>query len=71
MSEELVQVPMASRSFQCAQGDARVLAATAPEAATAGTPMPGKVESPQQSSPAKALKCEIQPGNDLPESTCR
>ena len=46
------QVPMASSRRQCAQGDASVLAATAPEAATAGTPMPGKVESPQHSSPA-------------------
>lgn len=29
----------------------RLLAATAPEAATAGSPIPGKVESPQQSKP--------------------
>ena len=44
-------VPMASSSRQCFHGEAKVLAATAPEAATAGTPIPGKVESPQHSSP--------------------
>lgn len=52
LAEARYQVPIAFSSFQCAQGEAKVLAATAPDAATAGTPMPGNVESPQHSKPA-------------------
>lgn len=44
------QMPMASRSSECCATETKVLATMAPLAATAGTPMPGKVESPQQNS---------------------
>mgnify|MGYP006892626688 CR=1 FL=1 len=40
-----------SRSFMCWSTETSVLAAVKPDAATAGTPMPGKVESPQQRRP--------------------
>lgn len=42
------QIPMASRSSECWDTGTKVLATMAPLAATAGTPIPGKVESPQQ-----------------------
>ena len=45
--------PMASNSFQWSKTLTSVLAAICPLAATAGTPMPGKVLSPQHSKPAR------------------
>ena len=42
------QIPMASRSWECWETETRELATMAPLAATAGTPIPGNVESPQQ-----------------------
>lgn len=44
------QIPTASRSSLCCDTDTKELATMAPLAATAGTPIPGKVESPQQNS---------------------
>ena len=44
------QIPTASSSSECCDTETRVFATIAPLAATAGTPIPGKVESPQQKS---------------------
>ena len=44
---------MASSSLQWSHTLTRLLAAIWPLAATAGTPIPGKVESPQHSRPAR------------------
>ena len=44
------QIPTASRSSLCCDTETNELATIAPLAATAGTPIPGKVESPQQKS---------------------
>ena len=45
--------PILSSILQWSQTGTRELAAIAPDAATAGTPMPGNVESPHTSSPAR------------------
>ena len=42
------QIPISSSSRMCWSTETKVLAQIAPEAATAGRPMPGNVESPQQ-----------------------
>lgn len=44
-----------------------MLAAIAPLAATAGIPMPGKVESPQQSNPDRGV---VEPGNKALPARC-
>jgi hypothetical protein len=46
----VTQIPTASRSTECCDTETSVFATIAPLAATAGTPIPGKVESPQQNS---------------------
>lgn len=46
--DKKIQIPMASRSWECWDTETSELATMAPLAATAGTPMPGNVESPQQ-----------------------
>lgn len=51
------QIPTASRSSECCDTETRVLATIAPLAATAGTPIPGKVESPQQKSWGIGVAC--------------
>ena len=48
---QTAQVPILSSMPRWSHTGTSVLAAIAPLAATAGTPMPGKVESPQQSRP--------------------
>jgi hypothetical protein len=47
--------PSAPSSSRCAPSGTSVLAHTAPLAATAGRPMPGKVESPQAYSPGSGV----------------
>ena len=47
---------ISSRSCLCFSSGTRVLAVVMPEAATAGTPMPGKTLSPQQRSPSMPVK---------------
>lgn len=47
--------PSSSNSFSCYRTLARQLAATLPLAATAGTPIPGNVESPHSSNPGIGL----------------
>jgi len=48
--------PRISRSSsRCATGPVTTWAAAMPEPATAGTPMPGQHESPQQSSPLTCI----------------
>lgn len=51
------QIPTASRSSECCDTETRVFATIAPLAATAGTPIPGKVESPQQKSWGIGVAC--------------
>ena len=53
MQPQQAQTPMASSSLQWSHTLTRLLAAMCPLAATAGTPIPGKVESPQHSRPAQ------------------
>lgn len=48
---------MASRSSECCETETNVFATMAPLAATAGTPIPGKVESPQQKSCGMGVAC--------------
>lgn len=49
---------MRSSICQCLSGDTNVDAAMAPEAATAGRPMPGNVQSPQQRRPSMGVFCQ-------------
>ena len=51
------QIPTASSSSECCDTETRVFATIAPLAATAGTPIPGKVESPQQKSWGIGVAC--------------
>ena len=46
-----------SSIFQCSATETTELAAISPLAATAGMPMPGKVESPQQKKPGQLVPC--------------
>jgi hypothetical protein len=46
---------MASKSLVWSETEARVFAVTSPLAATAGIPIPGKVESPQQKRPSMGV----------------
>jgi hypothetical protein len=53
----VTQIPTASRSSECCDTETSVFATIAPLAATAGTPIPGKVESPQQNSWGIGVAC--------------
>lgn len=44
--------------LRCCHGETRLFATMVPDAATAGTPMPGKVESPQRYRPATSIASE-------------
>lgn len=48
---------MRSSICQCLAGDTSEDAAIAPEAATAGSPIPGKVQSPTHRSPSMGVFC--------------
>ncbi len=52
----LLYTPIASRNLVCCETEARELAVTSPLAATAGIPMPGNTESPQQNSPSTGVE---------------
>jgi hypothetical protein len=61
------QIASSSSSLQWSTTLAKLLAAMAPLAATAGSPMPGKVESPQHSSPGMGV---VPPAVDVAAHRC-